>query len=174
MAAMSSARSPDSVTKLRIAPSDLRLVNWPLRDAKLASVLAVALITIVSVGATKLSGSVAMGVLTGLALAAALWRMWIPVTFEFSASGIVETIGRRRTRTSWSIIQSCEIRRSGVVLHFGDGESLKAPRGRYIRWNRRRRELLAILEHYLGPRSATSPPSASTATVPAEKRNDLA
>ena len=133
MASMSSARSPDSVTKLRIAPPDLRLVNWPLRDAKLASVLTVVLVTIASVVAVQLSDSVAMGVLTCLALAAALWRMWVPVTFELSASGIVETIGRRRTRTSWSLIQRCEIRGSGVVLHLGEGALLSGSRGHYIR-----------------------------------------
>ena len=170
---MSSARSPDSVTKLRIAPPDLRLVNWPLRDAKLASVLSVALVTILSFVATQLSESVAMGVLTCLALAAALWRMWIPVTFELSASGIVEKIGRHRTRTPWSQIQSCEKRRSGVVLHLGESGLRNGSRGRYIRWNQRRGELLAILEHYLGPRSSISTPSGSTATVPAEKRDDL-
>ena len=57
----------------------------------------------------------------------------VPVTFELSASGIVETIGRRRTRTSWSLIQRCEIRGSGVVLHLGEGALLSGSRGHYIR-----------------------------------------
>ena len=96
--------------------------------------------------------------------------MWVPVTFDFSASGIVETMLGRRSRTPWALVRRCEIRRSGVLLQIGDESQAGDWRSRYVRWNDQRRELLAILEHYLGPRANTLSPSASTATLPADER----
>lgn len=139
---------------LRVAPPDLRLVNWPLRDEGWR---AWGLLTVLAAAATAVGWkltSLPAGLLAGTALAVAAWRLWIPVTWELGYSGITETVLGRSVRIPWTSIAGWREYRAGVLLlPEADAAPILALRGRFVAWRSQRAELLALLEHYVGPTS---------------------
>lgn len=141
---------------LRVAPPDLRLVNWPLRDEGWR---AWGLLTVLAAAATAVGWKLTnlpAGLLAGTALAVAAWRLWIPVTWELGYSGITETVLGRSVRIPWTSIAGWREYRTGVLLlPEADAAPILALRGRFVAWRNQRAELLALLEHYVGPTSVS-------------------
>ena len=101
---------------MRESARGLRATNWPLRDAPVRSLASLMACIAIAVGCAVLSHSVSMGLLAGLAMTLALWKLWLPVTTEFEPRGIVLTALGRRRRIAWREIDHLELREGGVFL----------------------------------------------------------
>lgn len=143
-----------SVTRLRQAPRDLTLRTWPLVDAPSGSLAILAAVLLVGALAAYASGEVASGIVIGLLLLAALWRIWIPVRWEIGAAGITQHLLGHTRRTAWSAIGSVERLKHGLIVSrdFEPGP-LARLRGVYLPYNAHRTELLALFEFYLAGRA---------------------
>lgn len=138
--------------RLRAAPENVTLESWPLRERPLESwsLLALAGGAGALVGWT--SGSEGLGWVATFALIVTLWRVWIPVTWEFSSRGVLERKFGRKRRIPWAAIRHSEAYRRGVLLLPDRVLNSLAPlRGVYVPWGNQREALLANLEYYLHP-----------------------
>jgi hypothetical protein len=134
-------------------PLTLELTNWPLRDEAPRAWLTLVVFAALGLGAGIGANSTAMGLLAFCALAAASWRLWIPVHFEFGSKGIEQRVLWRRRRIPWGEFARSEVRRDGVLLLTDRQASpLAALRGLFIRWNHKRQPLLEIIEFFLDSR----------------------
>lgn len=150
---MSSTSSSSTSAKLRVAPPDLHLAVWPARDEPGRTLGLVALVLVMAVSASAVTGEGRSGLFAAAAVLLAGWRRWVPVTFDLGPSGIVETFLGRQRRIPWAVIARWQMRRHGILLlPDADPSPLDPWRGRYVAWNRNRAELLAILEFYLQDR----------------------
>jgi hypothetical protein len=152
---MSSKGSHDSTVQIGSPPEDVRLTNWPLRYEPISAWSTIAATLLVAAIVGNLSQSVLMGFISLAVLNVALWRLWVPVSFELGRKGVVQTVLGRARRISWSMIAGYDIRRHGVLLLAdADSSPLAAARGLFIRWGTQRDALLKIVEYYLGQRNA--------------------
>lgn len=129
---------------------DLRLTNWPLVQEVPFALSTVAVSIVLSVIAAFVSASAIMGLVAFMALAASVWRLWWPVTFELGHSGIIETsLGRRRS-IPWRQVGRVEVRRHGILI-LSDVQSipLAALRGIYLRWRDHRQQVLQLVETHV-------------------------
>jgi hypothetical protein len=138
--------------RIRIAPEEVTLVVWPLRQRPVESLLLVA----VAAGTSCFVGWWTRQPLVGGALAAALaivlWRTWLPVTYVLGLSGVTQTVLGRTRRIPWSAIRSFELQPDGVLLSPDrDLVPLSPLRGLYLPWLGEREKVLAHLEYYLQP-----------------------
>lgn len=153
---MSSARWQDSSRRIVLAPNDLRLTVWPLRDDGWRAWAGVVTIALISAGMGWRFHSLAVGLACGVALLTAAWRLVVPVTWDFGSQGVAErALGRRRV-IPWPAIAGWRCYRRGVLLL---PESNPSPvgvlNGWYVPWKGEREQLVAVLEHYVGPALAS-------------------
>jgi hypothetical protein len=142
--------SPD-IARPRHAPEPVRITNWPLMDDGLTAWAMVAGMIAVGAIAGAVAGSPFMGVITILALAISVWRLWFPITFDFSSRGVVQTCWRRQRRIPWPQIARYEVLSRGVLLSADEEPAPLAPlRSIYVSWNEQRDELVRLLEFFLG------------------------
>lgn len=168
---MSSVRSHDSA-RLRVAPADLVLKNWPLRDRKrVAWPLALGLTALAAL-TQAMTGRWEAGFAAAVVLVASTWRWWIPVTFLLGPAGVQERVLGRTTRRPWASFARYEILSEGVVLcPEADDSPAATIRGRYVAWLDRRDELLAVLDFYLVSRRTDSYSARSSQPPPASDRS---
>jgi hypothetical protein len=140
----------NSSLRIRVAPEELTLTDWPLRQRPVASLVALAAAGGAAWLAGWLSGSPIAGGVVAAALAIALWRTWIPVRYELGGGGIVQSVFGWQRRIAWIAIQHYELHEDGVLLLPDAAAAPLSPlRGLYLRWGQRRDEVLAHLEYYL-------------------------
>jgi len=153
--------------RIRVAPEEVSLTDWPLRQRPLGSLLALAaaggLSWLVGWAATRWE----VGAVVAAALAVTLWRTWLPVRFEINSGGIAQVLfGRWKRRIPWSAIQAYDIRSDGVLLVPDVVITPLSPlRGLYLHWGDQRDAVLANLEYYVhgwraASRHSTHRPSA--------------
>lgn len=81
----------------------------------------------------------------------ALWRYFVPVTFELSSDGVTQSVLGRKRRIPWRAIARHETADAGVLLLGEEDPSLMAPlRGLYVPWGSHRDEVLRHMSYYLG------------------------
>ena len=153
----SSVQPREPAQRVRVAPEEVTLHVWPLRQQPLASLLALAL----AAGASWLlgwaSGRPWWGVLAVAGLLVTLWRTWLPVSYELGVSGITQRALGRQRRIAWPAIRGYQVRGNGVLLVPDAQIAPLAPlRGLYLPWldQREREQVLASLEYHLAGRSA--------------------
>lgn len=156
--------SSDDPVPLMGPPPPVRLRSWPLRDEKLPVLSILTAAAIASGLAGWFAGSVYLGAAALLALNLALWRFWIPIEYELGRKGILQTIFTWQRRSPWRQFQRYQVCNQGVLL-LGDNDRsvLGQLKGLYIPWQNRQREVMAVIEHYLGT-SRGPVSSASTRT----------
>lgn len=133
-------------------PESVRIVNWPIRDDGIWGWLMVTGFVAIGAFASTVSESPIMGLLAFAVLAVAAWRLWIPVTFDFSLRGVTQTILRRRRRIPWNQIARYEVYPKGVLLLAEHARSPLSPfRGLFVGWGKEKENLMRILEFYLEP-----------------------
>jgi hypothetical protein len=144
----------ESSLRIRVAPEEVTIHDWPLRDRPLGSLLALTLGAAASWLVGWKTGQPTAGGLAAAVLAATLWRTWLPVRYELGGSGIVQTIFGWRRRISWIAIQRCEVKHDGVLLlPDATATPLSPVRGLYLHWGDKRDAVLAHLDYYLPGRS---------------------
>jgi hypothetical protein len=151
---MSTVSGQDSPNAVHEPPGDLRLTNWPLVDDARRAWPTIVGAFALSVFAGYWSQNLAMALLCFAALNTALWRIWIPVSFELGPKGVWQTMLGRQTRVPWSMIARYEITGRGVLLLPDDPRTpLVSLRGIHIRWRDHRDQLLELVRYYVIPRS---------------------
>lgn len=156
--------------RIRVAPEEVTLTDWPLTQRPIGSLVAIAL----AGGASWLVGWAAQhwaaGATAGVALAITLWRTWLPVRLEIGGGGVTQVLfGRWRRRIPWTAIRHYEIKADGVLLLPDSVATPLSPlRGLYLHWGDKRGKLLANLDYYLQSWRAAPRNSAqgSSATEP--------
>jgi hypothetical protein len=137
--------------RIRVAPEEVSLTDWPLRQRPVSSLFALA----IAGGTSWLVGWAAnrweVGAIAAAALGITLWRTWLPVRFEIGSGGIVQVIvGRFKRRIPWSAIQAYEVRQTGVLLLPDAVVTPLSPlRGLFLHWGDQREAVLASLDYYV-------------------------
>ena len=139
--------------QLGCPPANLQFESWPLRDGGRNSWITVFGIVVVAISLGFVAQSLYLSVLGLAAIAAAMWRMWIPIRYELGPKGITQRILGRQLRIPWSAIRRGEVRQHGVLIMSKADDSLRSKlNGTYVRWEGHREQVLAIVAYYLGSR----------------------
>jgi hypothetical protein len=140
----------DSSFRIRVAPEELTIRDWPLIERPFGSLAAIGLAGGLSWLVAWAAGSPLLGGAVGGLLAITLWRTWLPVRYTLGGSGIAQQVLFWRRLIPWTAIQRHQLHRDGVLLA-PDAEltALSPLRGLYLHWGRRQQEVLAHLEYYL-------------------------
>ncbi|MGA2033770.1 MAG: hypothetical protein ABSG68_16070 [Thermoguttaceae bacterium] len=133
------------------AVGPLRWRVWPARQQPLATVAVLLGLAATAAVVAALAGSTALACCAAAALAVAMWRFFLPVTFELNALGVDQNILGRRRRTAWGAIGYYELCRGGLLLLEHDEVCPMAVYGSlYLPWLGHREEVLALVRRYLG------------------------
>lgn len=145
---------------IRVAPEEITLWHWPLRDRRLGAWIALAVPLIAGLFIAWRFDQWWAGVIVGLIGYATIWRTWLPVQITLGSTGIKERRLGFERRISWTAIQSYEVRRHGVLLFPDERLTRVAPlRGLYLHWGNHRAEVLEVVEYYLQAWAGSAPPS---------------
>jgi hypothetical protein len=141
----------DSGLRIRVAPEDVIIRDWPLVQRPGGAIAALALAAAASCLVGWQTARWELGAAAGAALALILWRTWLPVRYELGSGGIVRVVLGRRLRIPWTAIPRYELREDGVLL-LPDAVAtpLSSLRGLYLHWGRQKEPVLAALDYYLG------------------------
>lgn len=137
-----------------LAPEDVAVWNWPLRDEGLKSwvLLVGAIVVCALVWAIWANGPFAL--FTYAMLALALWRLWVPVKWELGLTGITMVVLGFRRRIPWLAVARFELREDGVWLFADRGASPQ--RGTFIAYGGQHERVRACIEYYLGTWTAAT------------------
>jgi hypothetical protein len=145
---------------IRVAPEEVNLWHWPLRDRRLGAWVAMGVPLIAGLLIAWRFEQWWSGVIVGLIGYAVIWRNWLPVQVTLSATGIKERCLGFERRINWTAIRSYEIRRHGVLLFPDDKLTRVAPlRGLYLHWGTQKDEVLEVVEYYLQAWAGSAPQS---------------
>ena len=126
--------------------------RWPLRDEPVASSIVFCVSLLVSIGIGYLGGTFWWGGIAAIALSVSLWRMWLPVHFQLSELGVIQTVVRRTWRRPWESFVGYEVRNDGVLLLPEEDNSLLGRlKGLYISFGNQRGEILEVVSEHLSP-----------------------
>lgn len=136
--------------RIRVAPEEITLSSWGLRDLGWYGWANLLLAAAGAYGAGWLTGWPWAGWVVWGLLFGALWRFWLPIRFELGPHGIEQTVLGRGTKIPWTAIRRYEVRPRGVLL-FADAMQmpLSPLRALYLPWSGQREQVLAHLEYYL-------------------------
>jgi hypothetical protein len=145
---LGSAREGSS--RLRQAPEEVTIDDWPLRDRPLGASIALTLAAGLTWLAVWATGVTAVGAAIGVALSLTLWRSWLPVRYQVGSGGIVQTVLGWRRRIPWTAIRRYELRGDGVLLLADAFRAGMSPlRGLYMHCGNNREAVIAQLEYHL-------------------------
>jgi hypothetical protein len=152
----------DSELQFQTPPSDLRLVIWPPAVAPVRTLLLLAGTCALAAICGWLSQSPAMGLLTWLVLMIAMWRAWLPVTYQLGRNGVDLSVLSRNRHYDWWQFSDFETNEQTIVLKSKRAD-YRAPDGGdlCIHWANRRDEVVAAVGFYVGSRRV---PQTSTVT----------
>ena len=150
--------SSTEIPRSRIPPEPVRITNWPIQDEGPWSWLTAGGLAAVALLAGAVSTSLLMGIAVFVALALSVWRLWVPVTFEFNSRGVTQDCWGRRRRIPWIDVAHYEVLSSGVLLSADRNRVPLAPlRSICVQWHGQRNELLNVLEFFVSEEQAESP-----------------
>jgi hypothetical protein len=137
-----------------LAPDDVAVWNWPLRDEGLRSWALLGGVIILVALVWAIWGNPAFALFAYAMLALALWRLWLPVKWELGLTGVTMVVLGFRRRIPWLSIARFEMRDDGVWL-FADRDP-SAQRGTFIGYAGERDRIKACIEYYLGTWTAAT------------------
>jgi hypothetical protein len=132
----------------RTSPVPIVWRSWPIADRGRQLWLLVSTLVVVAAVVGYATGSLRSMVLSDVLVAAAAWRMFIPVVFEFNALGVSQHLLGRIRRIPWSAIEYARPGREGVFFSL-DEAPLADLRGLYVPWEGRQQEVVAAVQYYL-------------------------
>jgi hypothetical protein len=140
----------DSSLRIRIAPEEVTLRDWPLVDRPVGSLAAIGLAAGLSWLAGWAADSALLGCGLGAVLALTLWKTWLPARYELGGSGITQSVLGWRRRIPWLAIRRYEVRPRGVLLLPDAAVTPLSPlRGLYLHCGAQLSPVLAHLEYYV-------------------------
>jgi hypothetical protein len=142
------------LTPQPLAPEDVAVWNWPLRDEgpKAWAILVAAIGIAILVWAIWADAVFAL--FTYAMLALALWRLWLPIRWELGLTGITLVVLGFRRRIPWLAVARFELRQDGVWL-FADREP-SPQRGTFIAYGGEKERVRACIQYYLGAWTAAT------------------
>ena len=139
--------------ELPAPPSVISWTSWPIRDDWPTGVIAIAVLASCVLVLAWLGGDWLAGAIGLVAIALALWRMWVPVIYEIGPKGIIVTVLRWKRRTPWSSVRRCKVQEQGMLFLPSADESLLAQlQGLYVPSGDHHTELVGMVNQYLGSR----------------------
>lgn len=137
-----------------LAPDDVAVWNWPLRDegwrSRVIVIAAMAVIFLVWI----VWRDAAFTLFAAAMFIVALWRLWLPVRWELGMTGITMVVLGFRRRIRWLAVARFELREDGVWL-FADREALPQ-RGTFIGYGGQKERVRSCIEYYLGTWTAAT------------------
>jgi hypothetical protein len=125
----------------------IRFLHWPLRQQPWRSLALLVAVAFASLLVARAAGNVWAGFTACLALIVCLWRMWLPVQFEFGPRGIAQNYLGRRQRVAWRDIVRCEFQPRGLLLHATDDTTaVGAMRSIFVRYPPQHEQLRELVE----------------------------
>lgn len=132
-------------------PPPLLWRSWPVWENGWRSVLVIAGLLAAALVVRLATSQTHLAIAALAVLLIALWRYFVPVTFELSGDGVTQSVLGRKRRIPWRAIGHHETADAGVLLLPEEDPSLMAPlRGLYVPWGSHRDEVLRHIDYYLG------------------------
>ena len=132
-------------------PERLAWRVWPLRDHLPWSLLP--LLGLVGLGllVSRVTGQPIFGGASGVVVALASWRYFLPITYSMGPAGLSERVFIQERAISWSRVGSYAVKRRGIVLLPMDCPiPLDSLRALYVPWGPYQEEVLRLAQYYLG------------------------
>jgi hypothetical protein len=128
--------------------------SWPLRENPARAAAVIAGLVALASAVAAIAGSVTLTILATAAMLIALWRFFLPVTFEVNEDGVQQMLFSRGYRLPWQAIRYYRPARRGVLLVPRGQRTEMAPFGSlYLPWDGHRAEVMLFVEHFLKPQS---------------------
>lgn len=128
--------------------------SWPLRESLWRSLGVAAGLCALAALVAVMTGSLVLTLLAVLAMLVALWRFFLPVTFEVNEHGVEQSLLSRAHRLPWQAIGHGRLCRGGVLLVPRGQRSEMAPfNSLYVPWNGHRDQVLMFVAHFLNQRA---------------------
>ena len=131
-------------------PPSVQWQSWPMRDSLPAAAMVVGGLVAAGAGVVWITAETHLALLAVGVMAIALWRFFLPASFELNTDGVSQWLFGRRRRIPWREIRRYEVCSSGVLLlPRADRCPIDAYRGLYLPWGKHRSEVLAQVHYYL-------------------------
>jgi len=118
----SDSRKPGSSVSTSRQLRELSVSCWPLRDS-LASMLGMASIVMLASAVFLYTRQPWMSLFVLLVLLVCTWRLWLPVRYDFAATGITRTCLGRRHQIPWYRVVRADRCQDGIRLYPDSGNS---------------------------------------------------
>jgi hypothetical protein len=129
----------------------MRWRSWPAREHPLVAVLVLAALVGAALAVRWLCGQPYLAWLAAAALAASLWRFFLPIDYELGEDGIDQWLFGHHRRIPWSAISRYEVWDAAILLLPQDVACpLDLARSFYLPCRGRRDEVLAEVRQRLG------------------------
>jgi len=144
----------------QLAPEDLPQAavhwrSWPARDNPVHALLVGLGLLVGSVLIYWGSGHAYLTIPAIMAVAASMWRFFVPTVFEFNDQGVDQWLFGRHRHIPWFVIRGYEICPDGILLLPHEDRSFPASfRGLYVPWKEHRDAVLRLVRFQL---NATPP-----------------
>lgn len=133
-------------------PAAVRWRSWPARDNPIQTLLVGAGLLIGGVLIYWGSGQVYLTFPAVLAVAASMWRFFLPIVFELNDRGVDQWFFGRQRHIPWNAIRRYEICPKGVLLLPHEDRSFLASfRGLYVPWKEHHDAVLQRVKYHLEP-----------------------
>ncbi len=151
-----SVKTGPSPLRIRVAPEEVTVRFWGLRDEPLGTWLRVILGALASAMVGRFLGNEWWGWGTLALVLITLWRSLVPLRFEIGPHGITQIVLGRRTRLLWTSILNYQVLSRGVLLLPDAAVTPLSPlRGLYLPWRSQKEPVLANIEYYLASWTAS-------------------
>lgn len=128
----------------------MRWTVWPLVDRPWSTLLLAALLIATAMVVDSVLGQWYWTLAATVAIGVAMWRFFLPITFEVTLRGLKQESIFQTARTAWADIRAVRKCTRGVLLLSGeDDRPLAALRGLFLPWGPHRTELLQLVSLYL-------------------------
>ncbi len=130
-------------------PPVLHWQSWPLVDQKLKSFFFLLGSILLALLVWKTSASLLLGSIVLALLLLTLWRLYLPIVFEWNDDGITETTFGISRFIAWNDIKNHRISEHGVLfLPNRVSFPLDMMRGLYVPWPENKERALLLLDYY--------------------------
>jgi hypothetical protein len=151
-----SVKPAPSPLRIRLAPEEVTVHFWGLRDEPLGTWVRVILGAGAAAVVGRFLGNEWWGWGTLALVLLTLWRSLVPLRFEIGPPGVTQVALGRRTRILWTSILHYQVLSSGVLLLPDAAVTPLSPlRGLFLPWRSQREPVLANIEYYLASWTAS-------------------
>ena len=144
------AKAAQSPLRIRVAPEEVTVRYWGLRDEPLGTWLRVILGAGAAAAVGRFLGNEWWGWGTLALVLITLWRNLVPLRFEIGPHGVTQIVLGRQTRILWTSILNYQVYSRGVLLLPDAAVAPLSPlRGLFLPWGLQKERVLSNIEYYL-------------------------